>query len=56
MTKPGRVAKVEELMTLCDQLEDAISQNAAKKQHLRQAMLHHALNNGHNVVVQESGK
>src|SRR5882672_10107133 len=41
------VAKIEELMDLCDRLEQGINENALKRQELREAMLYHALNNGH---------
>jgi type I restriction enzyme S subunit len=50
------VAKVEELMDLCDQLEQGINENTAKRHELREAMLYHALNEGRNGFPHDSGK
>jgi len=50
------VAKVEELMDLCDQLEQAINENTVKRHDLREAMLYHALNNGRNGFPHDKGK
>jgi type I restriction enzyme S subunit len=50
------VAKVDELMSLCDQLENSINDNATKRKELREAMLYHALYNGRNGLSHAKGQ
>jgi len=50
------VAKVDELMSLCDQLEGSINENAARRKELSEAMLYHALNSSRNGFSQDNGK
>ena len=50
------VARVEELMALCDQLEAQLTTTQTESRHLLESLLHHALAPEEKALVQAAAK